>query len=210
MIIEKTEISGWEAAIRGMRNPLNSWDFSDTTWNTNTNQPVIGKADMALMMKLCRAGSEHRKFLRYINVTFDLTAPLLFWQQLDTYKVGTVRNSCSKMHKLLSKEFELGDFEADELPDAAKGVLFAVIEQLNVWRRNYLDTPPVNETARKELWESVLRLLPESYRQKATMQCNYEVLRAIYRQRKGHKLREWKEFRRWIEELPYSELITAD
>ena len=207
--IEHTTVTGWEAALRGMRNPLNSWDKSDSYFNTSSGVPVIGKNDKALALKLCEAGSEHRKFLRYITVTFDLTAPILFWQQIDTYKVGTVRNSTSKMHKLLAKPFELSDFAVEDLPEMAKGVLTVIVDQLNAWRQNYIDTPKTFPAVRKELWESVLRLLPESYCQTSTMLMNYEVLKTIYRQRKGHKLGEWRVFLDWIESLPYSELITG-
>ena len=208
--IENLEISGWAAAIRGMRNPLNSWNRSDTAYNTVSAAPVIGKNDRTLMRKLCSSGSEHRKFLRYITVTFDLTAPMMFWAQMDTYKVGTVRNSCSKMHKLLAKAFEMEDFAAEDLPEEAKGVLQVIIEQLNNWRKRYFETPMENVIARHDLWEAILRLLPESYCQRATMLMNYEVLRNIYRQRKGHKLGEWLEFCEFIKSLPHSELITGE
>lgn len=208
--IEKTQVYGWEAAIRGMRQPYESHSNSDTYFNTSSGVPVIGKNDLALMMKLCAAGSEHCKFMRMITVTFDLTAPMFFFAQADTYKVGTVRNSTSKMHRLLAKPFELGDFAAEDLPDVTRGVLQAIIDQLNAWRQNYLDTPKTHVNTRKEIWESILRLLPESYHQKSTMLMNYEVLTAIYRQRKGHRLNEWAMFLDWIRSLPYSELITGE
>lgn len=204
ILIERAAVSGWEAAIRGMRNPLNSWDRSDTAWNTVSLVPKIGKNDLSLMQKLCANGSEHRKFLRYIVVTFDLTAPMLFWAQMDTYKVGTVRNSTSKMHKLLHKPFEESDFAIENLAGEARGVMNVIIDQINNWRGRYLQTPVENATARNELWDAILRLLPESYRQKATMQMNYEVLRCIRRQRTGHKLPEWRDFIRFIDTLPYA------
>ena len=205
--IENTAVSGWEAAIRGMRNPLNSWERSDTTYNTCSDTPNIGPNDMKLMQNLCKAGSEHRKFLRYLTVTFDITAPIVFFQQLDTYKIGTVRNSTSKMHKLLHKEFDESDFACEELPDEAKGVLLVVIDTLNCWRKRYLALPDEKVMEKKALWESILRILPESYCQKSTMLVNYEVLRSIYRQRKGHKLKEWASLLNWIESLPYADKL---
>ena len=206
--IEHTTVTGWEAALRGMRAPLQSWDRSDTAWNTNTGLPIIGKNDMELARKLVKSGSEHRKFMRYIIVTFDITAPMMWMSQIDTYKVGTVRNSTSKMHKLLSKEFELSDFATEGMFDIAKGSLAAIVDTLNQWRRMYLETPKEETEKRKAIWEGVLRVLPESYCQTSTMQMNYEVLRNIYQQRVNHKLHEWHEFCKWIQSLPYSELIT--
>ena len=206
--IEHTTVTGWEAALRGMRNPLASWDRSDTAWNTNTGLPIIGKNDMELAKKLVKSGSEHRKFMRYIIVTFDLTAPMMYMSQIDTYKVGTVRNSTSKMHKLLSKKFEMSDFATEGMFDLAKGALAVIVDELNQWRRMYLETPKEDTEKRKAIWEGVLRVLPESYCQTSTMQMNYEVLRNIYQQRVNHKLHEWHEFCKWIQSLPYSELIT--
>ena len=208
--IEHTVTYGWEAAIRGMRNPLLSHDRTDTYFNTVSSSPVIGPNDKKLMAKLCKAGSEHRKFLRYITVTFDLTAPILYWQQIDTYKIGTTRNSTSKMHKLLHKEFEISDFSVDDLAGEARGVLQVLVDQLNNWRKRYMMTPVENYTACNELWDAILRLLPESYCQKSTMIMNYEVLRNIYRQRKGHRLPEWKQFLDWIESLPYADLLLCE
>lgn len=208
--IENTAVSGWEAAIRGMRNPLNSWAKSDTTYNTVSGIPNIGPSDLKLMQKLCAAGPEHRKFLRYLTVTFDITAPIVFFQQLDTYKIGTVRNSTSKMHKLLHKEFAEEDFACEDLPDEAKGVLLVIIDTLNCWRKRYLALPDDKVMEKKALWESILRILPESYCQKSTMLMNYEVLRSIYRQRKGHRLAEWQSFRLWIETLPYADKLIIE
>ena len=210
LLIENTVVHGWEAALRGMRNPLNSWAKSDTAYTTVSGVPIIGKNDLSLCKRLCEAGSEHRKFLRYITVTFDITAPMYWLTQLDTYKVGTVRNSTSKMHKLLHKPFDMDDFETDELQQEAQGVLQVLIDQLNNWRERYLKTPQENVIARHDLWNAVLTLLPESYRQKSTMLVNYEVLRNIYRQRKNHKLGLWHEFCAWIAALPYAtELLTG-
>ena len=211
MLIENLAVDGWAAAIRGMRNPLNSWAKSDTDFDTGNGVPKIGENDMRLMKKLVAGGSEHRKFLRMINVTFDVTAPLYWWQQLDTYKVGTVRNSCSKMHKLLYKKFEMEDFATDSLQDEAKGVLQVLIDQLNNWRKRYFETPEKQVLVRRELWDAILGLLPESYCQKSTVQFNYEVLRTICRQRRGHKLLEWQVFITWVGMLPYAaELIMEE
>ena len=205
--IEHTVVTGWEAAIRGLRNPMNSWSRSDTTYNTCSDTPNIGPNDMKLMQNLCKAGSEHRKFLRYLTVTFDMTAPILWWAHFDTYKVGTVRNSCSRMHKLLHKEFDESDFACEEIPDEAKGVLLVIIDTLNAWRKRYMELPDEKVMEKKALWESILRILPESYYQKATILLNYEVLRSIYRQRKGHRLAEWHSFLDWIESLPYADKL---
>lgn len=211
MLLENPAVDGWAAAIRGMRNPLNSWAKSDTVFDTGNGVPKIGENDMKLMRKLVAGGSEHRKFLRMINVTFDVTAPLYWWQQLDTYKVGTVRNSCSKMHKLLYKAFEMDDFATDSLADEARGVLQVLIDQLNNWRKRYFETPEKQVSVRRELWDAILGLLPESYCQKSTVQMNYEVLRTIYHQRKGHKLIEWQVFGAWVGMLPYAaELIMEE
>ena len=196
--ISHTSVSGWEAALRGMRNPLNSWDRADSYFKTSSGTPVIGKNDLALMHKLCQAGSEHRKFMRYIIVTFDMTAPHFFWHQFDTYKVGTVRNSCSKMHKLTAKEYTIDDFATDGMSGEALGVLNVLIDQLNNWRTRYLQTPTTNAVARRDLWDAILRVMPESYLQTATIQLNYEVLRAMYHQRINHKLPEWHQFCTWI------------
>ncbi len=208
ILIEKPEINGWAAAIRGMRNAKNSWWKSDTEFHGSV--PKIGKNDLNLMLRLAASGGEHRKFMRYITVTFDLTAPVYFWQQMDTYKVGTARNSTSKMHRLLHKEFDLEDFNTDGLPDEALGVLKVIIDQLNNWRKRYFETPQENKVARSELWDAVLRILPESYMQKSTMFMNYEVLRNIYHQRRAHKLGEWHDFCKWILGLPYAELFTEE
>lgn len=209
--IENTVVTGWEAAIRGLRNPMNSWAKSDTTYNTCSDTPNIGPNDLKLMQNLCKAGSEHRKFLRYLTVSFDMTAPILWWAHFDTYKVGTVRNSCSRMHKLLHKEFDESDFACEDIPDEAKGVLLVIIDTLNCWRKRYLKLPEDKVMEKKQLWESILRLLPESYYQKATILLNYEVLRAIYHQRSTHKLAEWHTFCDWIRSLPYADkLITGE
>ena len=232
--LEHTEVTGWEAAIRGMRNPMNSWDKSDSgvgyiskddredgsirTYSDESprNDFWIGPADQDLMMRLARAGSVDAKYRRMINVTVDITAPLYWWKEFDTYKVGTVANSCSTMHKIHAKEFELDDFSHDHLDeepilvtwdhqyykDSALDNLKDTIGLLNAYRDKYL------ETKDKKYWWQMIQLLPTSYNQKRTVQLNYEVLTGIYPKRKNHKLDEWHEFCDWIKNLPYSEIIT--
>ena len=206
--IEKTEVFGWEAAIRGMRNPMNSWEKSDSGY-VITNKadyefgydPIyeleVGNNDLKLMKNLSSAGSDHGKFLRMINVTMDVTAPLYWWKEFDTYKVGTVANSCSTMHKIHAKEFTLDDFSTDHLIDFSWNRLADLIEYLNECRKKFLDT---ND---KDWWWQMIQLLPSSYNQKRTVQLNYQVLKAMYFARKEHKLDEWREFCKWCEELPY-------
>lgn len=213
--IENVEIFGWEAAIRGMRNPMNSWDKSDSYENYTVTYDDyseiripyyrVGAGDFALMKKLVKAGTDHSKFMRMINVTFDITAPLYWWKEFDTYKVGTVRNSCSTMHKVTSKEFTLDDFSHEQLTDSAiKQWLEPTIEGLNIARQMYIEKDGKSKAA----WWQIIQLLPSSYNQRATIQLNYAVLRNIYHSRKNHKLDEWIDFCKWIETLPYSELIT--
>lgn len=218
--IENVEVFGWESAIRGMRNPLNSWDKSDSGKCENTNCEdcylmgkacvehdydfVVGVKDMELMQSLVKAGSDHSKFMRMINVTLDITAPLYWWKEFDTYKVGTVRNSCSTMHKIHSKEFTLDDFSHEHLNDGSLNILDMTIYHLNAYRDEFLRTNDKND------WWQMIQLLPSSYNQRATVQLTYAVLRNIYHSRKNHKLDEWREFCKWIESLPYSELITGD
>lgn len=228
--VNNVQVHGWEAAIRGMRNPMNSWDKSDsriccggyvpaetTTCKScarydgvlcaNNNLErfmVIGENDLKLMQSLVKAGSDHSKFMRMINVTVDITAPLYWWKEFDTYKVGTVRNSCSTMHKVTEKEFTLDDFSHEHLDSNcfSKEVFNEVIRNLNFHRRFYLKT---ND---KHHWWQIIQLLPSSYNQKATVQLNYAVLRNMYHSRKNHKLDEWVEFCKWVETLPYAkELI---
>lgn len=221
--IEKVEVYGWEAAIRGMRNPLESWDKSDSYWthieNPETLQTAnfeffVGENDLALMRKLSKAGSDHAKFLRFINVTCDITAPLYWWKEFDTYKVGTVANSCSTMHKIHAKEFTIEDFSWEHLFDGLDAhevgpeysrwlpldaLTDVIIPILNISREQYLKT---ND---KKYWWQMIQLLSTSYNQKRTVQLNYEVLRAMDRpgRRKDHKLDEWPEFCAWAETLPY-------
>ena len=223
--IENTEIIGWEAAIRGMRNPMNSWEKSDSEFDreprnyfdengtpcTDLRKFVIGPNDLDLMKQLRNAGTDHRKFMRMITVYVDITAPLYWWKEFDTYKVGTVANSCSTMHKIAAKEFTLEDFSHEHLLEkeddmlwSAQNILDEVIMGLNHYRKKYL------ETKDKKYWWQMIQLLPSSYNQKRTVMMNYEVLANIYKSRKNHKLDEWKEFCEWIETLPYSELITGN
>ena len=237
--IERAEVSGWEAAIRGMRNPMNSWDKSDSGFGcgndneyfcencsnsfhctSRTKTYNIGSNDLKLMRTLCKAGSDHRKFMRMINVSVDIMAPLYWWKEFDTYKVGTVANSCSTMHKIHAKEFTLDDFSHEHLitgekplveggvdapePPNAIWLMHRTIQTLNQYRDLYLQTKD------KKYWWQMIQLLPSSYNQKRTVMLNYEVLVNIYKSRKIHKLDEWVEFCKWIENLPYSELITGE
>ena len=221
--IERTETYGWEAAVRGMRNPKNSWDKSDSHYcwepqypgsgcfgcelnsdhNCRVDKYIIGKNDFDLMKTLAAAGNDHGKFLRMITVTVDLTAPLYWWKEFDTYKVGTVVDSCSTMHKIHAKRFERSDFSMEHLIPRMKEVMDVTIANLNACRGNFL------ETKDKTWWWQMIQLLPSSYNQKRTVQVNYAVLKNMYHARKNHKLDEWHEFCRWIEALPYSELITG-
>lgn len=225
--IENTEVMGWEHAIRGMRNPLNSWDKMDSH-DCTCDCPVVeglqepsieckealeksafcvGENDYDLMMRLAKAGPEHAKYRRMIVVYADVTAPLYWWKEYDTYKVGTVANSCSTMHKIHSKQFELADFSHEHLTIASSIALQEVIYNLNYWRAQY--DLAYTDKRRKECWWQLIQLLPSSYNQRRTLMLNYEVLANIYKQRKSHKLDEWTEFCKWIEDLPYSVLITG-
>lgn len=244
--IEKTEVIGWEAAIRGMRNPMNSWEKSDSfckpsTENCrgchdynkcayifeSTGKPYrrgIGANDLDLMTRLRNAGTDHRKFMRMITVYLDITAPLYWWKEFDTYKVGTVANSCSTMHKIAGKEFMLDDFSHEHLLNMANNdagdalflndannirvdgdnLMNLTINVLNYYRGRYIKTKD------KRYWWQMIQLLPSSYNQKRTVMLNYEVLANIYKSRKNHKLDEWHTFCDWIKTLPYSELITGE
>ena len=219
--LEKTYVDGWEATIRGMRNPMNSWDKSDSGFGCGNDKEYfcencsssfhctsrtttynIGPNDLKLMRTLCKAGSDHRKFMRMINVSVDIMAPLYWWKEFDTYKVGTVANSCSTMHKIHAKEFTLDDFSHEHLSDDSIKLLKDIVFVLNFHREKYL------ETKDKKYWWQMIQLLPSSYNQKRTVQFNYEVLYNIYNARCTHKLDEWKDFCNWIEELPYFNEIT--
>lgn len=235
--IENTKIVGLEPAIRGMRNPMNSWDKSDSGFGCEvsdcnncdlyeldfkcheTPRYIVGSNDLELMTKLANGGSVHAKYRRMIIVHLDIIAPLYWWKEFDTYKVGTVANSCSTMHKIHTKEFTLNDFSHEHLADLDINIqsdtgqsvpcmhhfdesLRHIISDLNVARRLYLQT---NE---KRYWWQMIQLLPSSYNQRRTVMLNYEVLVGIYKHRKDHKLDEWRDFCKWIETLPYSEIIT--
>lgn len=221
--IENTEVLGWEHAIRGMRNPLNSWAKSDSEvsicecehWPHDVKKSFVclGSNDLDLMKRLRNAGTDHRKFMRMIVVYVDLMAPLYWWKEFDTYKVGTVANSCSTMHKIAEKEFTLEDFSCEHLEGRAMNTLEDVVDDLNYYREHYLSmdkqkVPHANKNA-KELWWQMIQLLPSSYNQRRTVMLNYEVLANIYKSRRNHKLDEWHTFCDWIEGLPYSELITG-
>lgn len=203
--IEHGETYGWETAIRGMRNPKNSWGRSDTLFVNG--QPVIGENDLELMKLLANAGPDHGKFLRMIAVSCDITGPLYWWKEMDTYKVGTVADSCSTMHKIAAKEFELSDFSNEHLREDSLESLKRTIGLLNEYRDEYNSVMECGY--KKEFWWQMIQLLPSSYNQKRTWTANYAVLRNIYRARKDHKLDEWHTFCDWIELLPYSELITG-
>lgn len=238
---EHTEVVGWEHAIRGMRNPMNSWEKSDSWFldsqdglyniigDLNDSVPdhieneYIGPNDLFLMKRLRNAGTDHRKFMRMITVYVDITAPLYWWKEFDTYKVGTVANSCSTMHKIHAKRFERDDFSHEHLMDGGNYILNSTIDMLNEYRAQYL------ETKDKKYWWQMIQLLPSSYNQRRTVMLNYEVLANIYKSRQNHRLDEWclhitpkehefcnKDFASgkwgfcdWIETLPYSELITG-
>lgn len=241
--IEKTETYGWEAAIRGMRNPMNSWDKSDSYPAVDCKACgkieregsckkedrdcsgfecyEIGPNDLDLMKRLVKSGTDHRKFMRMITVYCDIAAPLYWWKEFDTYKVGTVANSCSTMHKIADKEFTIDDFSHEHLaslnddapaifiqdaeyPISPLGLLNATIFMLNECRKKYL------KTGDKSYWRQMIQLLPSSYNQKRTVMLNYEVLANMYKSRKSHKLDEWHDFCDWIKTLPYSELITGE
>lgn len=247
--IEHSEVVGWEHAIRGMRNPMNSWEKSDSNWRyvapaqrenhilasySDDSEFWIGPNDADLMDRLRNAGTDHRKFMRMITVYLDITAPLYWWKEFDTYKVGTVANSCSTMHKIAEKKFTREDFSCEHLLNSHSGpdhdcwieygpevlepvdVLDAIIDMLNNARKLYVE---YQEKAKagdqyakehvKDYWWQMIQLLPSSYNQKRTVMLNYEVLANIYKSRRNHKLDEWHTLCDWIETLPYSELITG-
>lgn len=243
--ISNFEVLGWEHAIRGMRNPMNSWEKSDSGWCPNgteygycyadhrkycprrtTDAPAfcIGPNDLDLMKRLWNAGTDHRKFMRMIAVYVDITAPLYWWKEFDTYKVGTVANSCSTMHKIHAKEFEPKDFSHEHLIYPSYQHLEKTIDILNVYRWCYVKYADlkngvfpvshevgdiIENMSKNEIWWQMIQLLPSSYNQRRTVMLNYEVLANIYKSRRNHKLDEWHTFCDWIKELPYSELITG-
>ena len=239
--IENYEVVGWEHAVRGMRNPMNSWGRSDSDFKATAKTEIledgvikpqrvcfdalsIGPNDHGLMMNLNSGGPVHAKYRRMITVYLDITAPLYWWKEFDTYKVGTVANSCSTMHKIHAKQFELDDFSHEHLinhvrvkPESENektqyamplGTLNLIISALNTCREAYVRAE--DSDSAKVFWQQMIQLLPSSYNQRRTIMLNYEVLCNIYEWRKNHKLHEWREFCEWIKTLPYSELITGD
>ena len=206
--IENIDVYGFEAAIRGARNPMNSWDRMDSCYNNGEFE--IGENDYKLLKNLTIAGPEHRKWNRMITVTMDITAPLYWWKEYDTYKVGTVANSCSTMHKIQAKEFELDDFSYEHLLDNSLDALVDVIDILNYHREAFNTYEDEYAHDKKDYWWQMIQLLPSSYNQKRTVHLNYEVLGTIYHQRRHHKLDEWHVFCDTIKTLPYSEFITRE
>ena len=226
--ITEHEVYGWDAAIRGMRNPMNSWSLSDSKpgckghfgdvkycfdgcddWyecHGADSVTIIGERDLDLMHRLVNAGSDHRKFLRFITVAVDINAPFYWWKEYDTYKIGTTANSCSTMHKVHAKEFTVDDFSHEHLNEYSMNLLRDIVHVLNNSRNNYVGSTPGD----KEDWWQIIQLLPTSYNQKRTVMLNYEVLRNMYHARKAHKLDEWVNFCKWVESLPYAALLITD
>lgn len=214
--IENIAVSGFESAIRGMRNPMNSWKKSDSgafcynthdveDWGAEPKYMVkVGKNDLDLMQRLFKAGTEHRKFARMITVYMDITAPLYWWKEFDTYKVGTVANSCSTMHKITAKPFSIDDFSIDRLNDDSRRMLELLVEKLEANRKLYLA-----HTDGREFWDQIIQLLPSSYNQRRTVMLNYEVCATIYKQRHNHKLPEWHTLCDSFLHLPYFKDITG-
>ena len=225
--IENTEVFGWEAAVRGMRNPMNSWDksdscfkcnemecedcanyekrvFTDIGWKCDEVAIHIGENDLKLMRNLSKAGNDHGKFLRMINVALDITAPLYWWKEFDTYKVGTVANSCSTMHKIHAKEFELDDFSCEYLSPLSIVILEDTIHTMNEYRKSFI------EHKEKLDWWQMIQLLPSSYNQLRTVQLNYQVLKTMYFARRNHKLDEWHTLCDWMKKLPYFKEVCID
>lgn len=224
--IEETEVNGFKAAIKSMRNPMNSWDKSDTLYIPFSHcdeesdlkiaklcggvAPIIGKNDLELMKKLSKAGTDHAKYLRFITVTADITAPMFWWFEYDTYKVGTVKNSCSKMHKIHVKPFDYNDFTHEGIDEVAKECVslksvFITYILILEWLR-----VKFNETQEKKYWRALIEMLPESYNMRATVLTNYQVLKTVYFARKNHKLFCWHDFCRWCETLPYFKEVCID
>lgn len=206
-LIEKTLVTGWEVAIRGLRNSFDSHDKIDSIFDGD--KVTLGNNDLTLMAKLAKSGDSHAKFLRYLTVTFDITAPRYWWAEFDTYKVGTVRNSCSTMHTITRTPFNRQMFSFEHLKEKSLETLDGLIETLNFLRDQYNLKKESSPQEAKDLWYQIIQLLPASFNQKATILLNYQVLRHIFVDRRNHKLTEWHEFCRWIEELPQSkELLT--
>lgn len=202
-MIQATQIetSGWKAALRGMRNPMNSWDKADSI--IDTSHLIIGENDLKLMKTLGRQSDDHAKFLRMINVTMDILAPLYWWKEFDTYKIGTVADSCSTMHKIQAKEFDMGDFSTEHLDESSKIFMTTLISTLNYNRKLY------NATNDKHYWWQMIQLLPTSFNQLRTVQMNYQVALRMIRARKIHKLDEWRDFCKTLIDLPYIKLFLS-
>ena len=209
--INNIEVFNFEGALRGMRNPMNSWEKSDSIFNAGfgSNSTILGENDLKLMQSLVKAGTDHSKFMRMINVTMDITAPMYWAKELDTYKVGTVRNSCSTMHKIHSKEFTLDDFSHEHLGDKEKQILLTTIEAMNESRDAFITWNEDYKHDKKDYWWQMIQLLPSSYNQKFTWQANYQVLRNIYFARRNHRLDEWIHFTKVILSLPYAKELIA-
>jgi hypothetical protein len=219
--IENVDVYGWETAIRGARNPMNSWDKTDSYWThiqdaetleTANFQYFVGNNDLKLLRHLANAGPDHGKFLRMITVSLDITAPLYWWKEFDTYKVGTVANSCSTMHKIHAKEFTLDDFSHEHLGTGSRFLLRQTVDILNEAREAFISCNTSEQGGadlKKFYWWQMIQLLPSSYNQRRTVLLNYQVLKSMYHARKNHKLDEWHIFCDFIKELPYSELITG-
>ncbi|MBU3810822.1 MAG: hypothetical protein H9893_04125 [Candidatus Niameybacter stercoravium] len=195
--LERVDVMNLENAIRGARNPMNSWHRMDSEYN-EAGEYILGENDLDLGQRLCKAGSDHRKFLRQIFLSVDISAPMYWWKEYDTYKVGTTANSTSTMHKIHSKVFEREDFSCDHMDESTLKVLDVIIEQLESLRGSF------NETKDKVYWYSMIQLLPSSYNQMRTCTMTYENLRNMYHARKNHKLEEWRTFCKWVETLPYA------
>ena len=212
--IENTEIAGWMPAMRGMRNPMNSWDKADSKIKVpyTPNDFVMGPEDHDLAMRLRKAGTDHRKFIRMVICWVDITAPLYWWKEFDTYRNGVEKNSCSTMHKIASKEFTLNDFSCEHMTPCGLAALGTAIERLNMARGYYNRKIDKLEEGMnwKDYWWDMIQLLPSSYNQRRTVMMSYEALANMYHARKHHKLDEWREFCRWVESLPYAELITGE
>ena len=208
ILIENVEVSGIEPAIRGMRNPMNSWAKSDskTVYSGIDEQQrfEVGKADRSLMLSLTRSGTDHSKFLRMITVHADITAPFYWWKEFDTYRFGVEKNSCSTMHRIHKQDLSIEDFSTDGMTDFAKAELESVIRTLNGLRQRFM------ESESKEHWRSMIQLLPSCYNQRRTVMCSYQALRNMYHARKHHKLTEWRQLCGWIETLPLHDLFTFD
>ena len=209
IFVDTPEVWGFEHAIRGMRNPLNSWSRSDSyeecadafenCGDCRIGEFVVGKDDLALMKQLCNAGNEHRKFMRQIFVSMDIIAPLYWWKEFDTYKIGTVSNSCSTMHTLHKRDIDMDDFSFENLGAAQEHIMKCLIEEMNVLRREYVDTGD------KRYWRMMIQMLPNSYNQRRTITMNYENVLTMINQRKNHRLSEWRDFCKVLSGLPYVE-----